>query len=41
VRNTDDLLYAFEDAGVGKSVTLTVERDGRRRNVEVELIPIR
>jgi len=34
----DDLLYRFEDAGVGKKVVLTVERDGHRRDVSLTLI---
>ena len=37
VRTVDDLRDRFENAGVGGRVTLTVERDGRRRTVEIEL----
>ncbi len=40
VRTLDDLLHAFEDAGVGARVTLTVERDERRREVPVTLVGI-
>lgn len=40
VRTLDDLLHAFEDAGVGARVTLTVERDGRRRQVAVPLVAL-
>ncbi len=39
VRSSDEVLHVFETLGVGKSVTLTVERDGKRRDVPVELIP--
>jgi S1-C subfamily serine protease len=37
VRSGDDLAYAFENAGVGKTVRLTVEREGKKREVEVRL----
>jgi len=37
VDSSDELLHAFETAGVGKTVTLSVERDGRRRDVTVQL----
>ena len=37
VRSIDDLLHAFEGAGVGTTVTLTVERDQKRRDVQVTL----
>jgi S1-C subfamily serine protease len=37
VKTTDDLDYAFETAGVGRTVTLTVEREGRAREVKVTL----
>lgn len=40
VRTLDDLLHAFEDAGVGARVTLTVERDKRRRQTPVTLVGI-
>jgi S1-C subfamily serine protease len=38
VESVDDLLYAFEQEGVGSEVSLTVLRDGERREVKVELI---
>jgi S1-C subfamily serine protease len=38
VRSVDDLLYAFEAAGVGSDVALTVTRDGAERNVRVPVI---
>ncbi|HEV8631560.1 MAG TPA: trypsin-like peptidase domain-containing protein [Thermoanaerobaculia bacterium] len=38
VASTDDLLYAFEAAGVGAEVALTVERDRGRRTVRVRVI---
>jgi S1-C subfamily serine protease len=41
VRNGDDLLDLFEDRGVGQAVTLTVENDGERREVKVELVRVR
>ena len=37
VKTVDDLRDAFEDAGLGATVELTVERDGRRRRVSVKL----
>jgi S1-C subfamily serine protease len=40
VRTLDDLLHAFEEAGVGARVTLTVERDQRRRQVSVTLVAL-
>ncbi|RMH17151.1 MAG: PDZ domain-containing protein [Acidobacteria bacterium] len=40
VRSTDDLIYLFEQAGVGGRVTLTVERDGEQRQVEIQLIAL-
>ncbi len=40
VRSEDDLLDAFEAAGVGATVTLRVVRDGRGRDVRVPLVPI-
>ncbi|NWF99358.1 MAG: trypsin-like peptidase domain-containing protein [Thermoanaerobaculaceae bacterium] len=40
VRSVDDLLHAFESAGVGARVTLTVARDERTREVRVTLVPI-
>ncbi len=41
VSNSSDLLDAFETIGIGKQATLIVERDGERKRVEVELVPIR
>jgi S1-C subfamily serine protease len=41
VKVTDDLAYAFETAGVGRSVTLTLERQGRKRDATVTLADIR
>jgi S1-C subfamily serine protease len=38
VKSVDDLLYAFEAAGVGSDVTLTVTRDGAERTVRVPII---
>jgi 2-alkenal reductase len=40
VRGLDDLADAFEARGVGRRVRLTVERDGERREVEVELVEL-
>jgi S1-C subfamily serine protease len=40
VRNEDDLRDAFEAAGVGGTVTLTVARGSDRRDVKVELVQI-
>jgi S1-C subfamily serine protease len=40
VRKVDDLLDAFDQIGVNGRVELTVERDGRRRKVNVELLPV-
>ena len=37
VETGDDLMHAFETSGVGATVTLTVERGGRRRDVAVKL----
>ena len=41
IRTGDDLLDALEDRGVGKKVKITLENDGERRDVELELIRIR
>ena len=41
VAGLDDLLYAFEGAGVGAEVTLTVRRDGKDRKVKVRLIAVK
>jgi S1-C subfamily serine protease len=38
VRTVDDLFYAFEAAGVGNDVSLTVVRDGEERTVRVPVI---
>jgi S1-C subfamily serine protease len=40
VRSADDLLDAFESAGIGRTVTLTVERGGEERQVRVTLEPL-
>ncbi len=40
VRTIDGMAQEFEDAGVGATVTLLLERDGREREVKVELIDI-
>ncbi len=40
VRSSDDLMHAFESRGVGARVRLTLERDGRRRDVELKLVPL-
>jgi S1-C subfamily serine protease len=39
VSDTDQLMHRFEAAGVGKTVTLTIERDGERRDVRIALVP--
>ncbi len=39
VRSSDQLLHEFESIGVGKPVRLTVEREGKRREVHVQLVP--
>jgi S1-C subfamily serine protease len=41
VATLDDLLHIFEARGVGKEVVLTAERDGRRRDVRLDLIALR
>ena len=41
VKSSEDLAYAFETAGVGRSVTLTLDRQGRKRDVKVTLEDIR
>jgi S1-C subfamily serine protease len=40
VATLGDLVLAFEDAGVGSRAQVDVERDGKRRTVNVELIDI-
>jgi S1-C subfamily serine protease len=39
-RKAEDLMHAFEAAGVGANVTLTVLRDGERRSVAIRLIAV-
>jgi S1-C subfamily serine protease len=41
VRSAEDLLDVFEARGVGKRVVLTVERDGKKRDVNLELVRVR
>lgn len=41
VADLDDLTFAFEQAGVGSEVTLTVERDGKKRDVRVSVVDLR
>ncbi len=41
VESVDDLLHGFEVAGVDGSITLTVARDGRERDVRLKLKAIR
>jgi len=40
IESSDDLFYTFEAAGVGARVTLTVDRDGKSRKVEVTLVAL-
>jgi S1-C subfamily serine protease len=40
VPTLDDMAAAFEDAGVAAAVTLTVDREGRRRDIEVRLVDL-
>jgi 2-alkenal reductase len=40
VAGLEDLLYAFEEAGVGAEVDLTVSRDGKDRKVKVRLFAV-
>jgi S1-C subfamily serine protease len=40
VRSEDDLRDAFEAAGVGKTVALTVVRDGTERTVQLQLVQL-
>ena len=40
VASEDDLRDLFEAAGVGKTVALTVARDGKQRSVQVELVQL-
>jgi S1-C subfamily serine protease len=41
VKTTDDMSYAFETAGVGRKVVLTLERQGKKREVALTLEDIR
>jgi S1-C subfamily serine protease len=41
VREINDLLDVFDDVGIGGQVTLRVERNGRARNVQVNLVEMR
>ncbi len=41
IETVDDMWHTFEDAGVGATVTLTVERQGRRRDVKVRLVDVK
>jgi 2-alkenal reductase len=40
VHSMDELTSAFEDGGIGKEVSLTVDRDGRSRSVKVTIADI-
>jgi 2-alkenal reductase len=40
VRNITELAAIFEQVGIGKTVKLTVERDGRGRTVEVTVADV-
>ena len=40
VEDNEDLLYAFEELGVGATVELAVLRDGKRRTVRLELVAL-
>jgi S1-C subfamily serine protease len=40
IRTIDDLQTAFQRAGAGTSVTLTLERDAKRRDVQVPLVEL-
>jgi S1-C subfamily serine protease len=40
ISTVDDLLYAFEAAGVGGTVELTLERDGRQRTVRLPIVQV-
>jgi S1-C subfamily serine protease len=39
VKSSDEILHEFESLGVGAAATLTVQRDGREREVRVTLVP--
>lgn len=40
IHSMDELTSDFEDAGIGKAVTLTIERDGQTRTVKVTIADI-
>jgi 2-alkenal reductase len=40
VHGMDELASSFDDAGIGKQVTLTVERDGQSRTVQVSIADV-
>ena len=40
VKNSDDLFYALESAGVGRKVTLRIDRNGRQRDAQVVLVEL-
>ena len=40
VRSIGDLFLAFEEIGIGKKAQITLEREGARRTVAVELIDL-
>ncbi|MBU6462590.1 MAG: trypsin-like peptidase domain-containing protein [Bradyrhizobium sp.] len=40
IHSMDELASTFENAGIGKEVTLTVQRDGRSRNVKLRIADI-
>ncbi|HEY3174822.1 MAG TPA: trypsin-like peptidase domain-containing protein [Candidatus Polarisedimenticolia bacterium] len=40
VLSGDDIFHLFEAAGVGTTVKLTVDREGRKRDVSVTLVPL-
>jgi len=40
IHSRDELLDRFEDRGVGARVTLTVQRDGRKRDVQMRLVKL-
>ncbi|MEM8932376.1 MAG: PDZ domain-containing protein, partial [Acidobacteriota bacterium] len=40
IRSTEDMILAFEEIGVGETTRLTVVRENRQRDVEVELVPV-
>jgi S1-C subfamily serine protease len=40
IKTSDDLIYAFEQAGVGARVDLTVENESGQRQVQIELVAL-